>query len=73
MQAESGMKTVLRDSGFAEEDMQRSILLYEAGEMKEFIRCLRKQRCVLMDEMHESQKRIDRLDSLIRQTERKRK
>ena len=40
--------------------------LYEAGSYKEMIHQMRKQRCELVDEMHESQRKVDRMDFLIR-------
>ena len=42
--------------------------LFEAGNTREMLRRMKLQRCELVDEMHESQRRLDRLDYLIRQT-----
>ena len=42
---------------------------WEAGRARDLIRHLRICRCELMDILHESQKRVDRVDTLIRQIE----
>jgi hypothetical protein len=38
-----------------------------AGQREDAIRCLRRHRCTLMDLLHESQGRVDRLDLLLRE------
>ena len=43
--------------------------LYRAGRLEELKKALRKQRCVLMDELLESQRKVDRIDTVIRQIE----
>lgn len=43
--------------------------LYDTGRIEDLIRYLKKCRCSLMDEMHESQRRVDRMDILIRKAE----
>ena len=43
--------------------------LYRAGRLEELKKTLRKRRCALMDEVHESQKKVDRIDTVIRQIE----
>ena len=43
--------------------------LYRAGRLEELKKTLRKQRCALMDEVHESQRKVDRIDTVIRQIE----
>ncbi|MBR1773761.1 MAG: hypothetical protein IJ749_07650 [Eubacterium sp.] len=43
--------------------------LYEEGQMQELIKCLKKCRCSLVDEMHESQRKVDRIDLIIRLAE----
>ena len=59
----------LYDAGFQPEVIEMAERLWEAGRTKDLIRHLRICRCELMDILHESQKRVDRLDTLIRQTE----
>ena len=43
--------------------------LCRAGRLEELKKALRKQRCALMDEVHESQRKVDRIDTVIRQIE----
>ena len=59
----------LSDTGFKQEVIEMAERLWEAGRTKDLIRHLRICRCELMDILHESQKRVDRVDTLIRQTE----
>ena len=58
----------LSDSGFKQEVIEKAERLWEAGRARDLIRHLRLCRCELMDILHESQKRVDRVDTLIRQT-----
>ena len=41
--------------------------MYEEGDTDTLLRDLRKCRCHLMDELHDSQKKVDNMDFLIRQ------
>ena len=41
--------------------------MYEEGDTDTLLRDLRKCRCHLIDELHESQKKVDNMDFLIRQ------
>ncbi len=59
----------LTDNGCSEEGTSRAKALYEAGDMEGLVKHLRKCRCDLVEEMHESQRRVDRMDYLIRQTQ----
>jgi len=58
----------LSDAGCGEEELQKARQLYEAGDTQALIRYFRKCRCNLMEKLHESQRKVDRLDFLIRQT-----
>ena len=58
----------LSDAGCGSEELQKAKQLYEAGDTEALIRYFRKCRCSRMDELHESQRKVDRLDYLIRQT-----
>ena len=60
----------LSDAGLSQEAIEKAERLWEAGRARDLIRHLRLCRCELMDILHESQKRVDRVDTLIRQTER---
>ena len=48
---------------------EEDLLLCRAGRLEELKKALRKRRCVLMDELHESQRKVDRIDMVIRQIE----
>ena len=61
----------LKDAGFTKEAMGEAVRLCEAGQKEELVRFLRVKRCDLIEELHESQKRIDRFDYMIRQTEKR--
>lgn len=43
--------------------------MYEGGNTKQALQMMRKDRCRLLDEFHEIGRKLDRLDYLIRKTE----
>lgn len=47
--------------------------LFEAGYTSEVLRRMRLQRCELVDEMHRSQRKVDRMDYLIHTQEKRMK
>ena len=57
----------LTDSGCSAEGTRRAKALYEAGDMDGLVKYLRKCRCDLVEEMHDSQRKVDRMDYMIRQ------
>ncbi len=59
----------LSDNGCSREGTSRAKALYEAGDMDGLVKYLRKCRCALVEEMHDSQRKVDRMDYLIRQTQ----
>lgn len=59
----------LSDIGCTEEQKRTARKLYDLGQNAELIRYLKKCRCGLIDEMHESQRKVDRMDYLIWTTE----
>ena len=59
----------LSDAGCGSGELKKAEQLYEAGDADALIRHFRKCRCELMEELHKSQRRVDCLDYLIRQTE----
>ena len=63
----------LSDAGCSAETAERIGTLYEAGSYDEMLRRMKVQRCVLVDEMHESQRKVDRMDFLIRDQEKRMK
>ena len=59
----------LSDAGCSTEAAERISRLCEAGSYDEALHQMKVQRCVLIDEMHESQRKVDRMDYLIRKAE----
>ena len=64
----STLKACMEDAGIRQDAITKAIELYESDAHDELVRFLRIQRCELVDEMHESQRRVDRMDYLIRQS-----
>ncbi len=60
--------TNLSDAGCGSEELAKAEQLYEAGDAEALLRYFRKCRCRRMEELHESQRKVDCLDFLIRQT-----
>ncbi len=63
----------LSDAGCSAETAKRIGSLYEAGSFDEVLHQMKLQRCLLVGEMHESQRRVDRMDFLIRDQEKQMK
>ena len=59
----------MSDAGCSGADIVRVRSLYEAGLDDDIVRCLRRCRCDLMEELHRSQRRVDCMDQLIRAAE----
>ncbi len=53
-------------AGCSDEALARVSALHEVGFDREILSCLRKCRCELMDQLHETQRQVDRMDQLIR-------
>ena len=60
-------------AGCSTETAQRIGTLYESGSYSEMLHQMKKQRCVLLEQMHESQRKVDRMDFLIRGQEKQMK
>ena len=60
--------TNLKDAGCGSGEVEKAKQLYESGDAKALLRYFRKCRCLRMEELHESQRKVDCLDFLIRQT-----
>ena len=60
------MKQCMEDSGCSAAAITRAKNFYQAGAVNDLIRCLRSCRCDALEEIHEKQKKLDRLDMLIR-------
>ena len=63
------MKQNLSDAGCSEIVIGEITRLYESGRVQDALQKMKKDRCRLMDELHESGRKVDCLDFLIRQTE----
>ena len=62
------LKECMEDSGCSALAIRHAEDLYQMGAVEELIRCLRACRCDALEELHEKQKQLDRLDLLIRNT-----
>lgn len=60
----------LLDAGCTEDSVLAVERLYRAGQLGDALRQVKVIRCDLMDELHQSQRKVDCLDYLIRQMER---
>jgi len=67
------MKVSLADAGCSVSDVSEIIRMYENGSIKNALHLMKKSRCVLMDELHESGRKVDCLDLLIRRMEKEMK
>ena len=73
MSAKEQLIQGLSDAGCSVETAERIGTLYEAGSYGEVLHQMKVQRCMLIDRMHESQRRVDRMDFLIRNQEKQMK
>ena len=64
-----GLKRNLEDAGCDSSTSEAIRRLYANHRVDDAVRALRKHWCNLMDALHESQERVDRLDYLIRSME----
>ena len=62
------LMTTLSDIGFGPETIIQAEALLACGQGEALYRYLRLCRCDLMDDLHRSQKRVDLMDHLLRQT-----
>ena len=58
----------LTDVGFGATDVEKAEKLFRTGRSEELILYLRQCRCDLLEQLHASRKRVDRIDYLIRRT-----
>ncbi len=66
---EHAVKRNLLDAGCSDESAVLVAQLVQAGRLTDALHEMKVIRCDLMDELHQSQRRVDCLDYLIRQTE----
>ena len=64
----TSMRECMADAGCSEATIRRAEPFYQNGSAEDLIRCLRSCRCDALEEIHEKQKQLDRLDRLIRET-----
>ncbi len=65
---ETELTDCLADAGFDGDTTSEAVRLYKTGSRDELKQYLRSKRCDLIEQMHESQRKIDRFDYVIRQT-----
>jgi len=73
MTEEEQLAQGLADAGCSAEWTERICALYRSADYAEMLRTMRRARCLLMDAMHESQRRVDRMDFLIHSQETQRR
>ena len=71
MEAEIGLRECMAEIGCAPETIRRAERLWELGATGELIHCLRSCRCDALEELHEKQRKLDRLDKLIRNAQKR--
>lgn len=64
----TSLRECMSDAGCSETRIRRAEQFYRRGSTEDLIRCLRSCRCDALEEIHEKQKQLDRLDKLIRET-----
>ncbi len=69
MRRESTVRRNLLDAGCGDASAAFVDQLVQSGRMRDALHEMRVIRCDLIERLHESQRRVDRLDYLIRQTE----
>ncbi len=72
MQAETA-RQCMTDIGLSKENADYVTALLNAGRRDEARKRLRVLRCKMMDELHNCQRKVDQLDWLIRETEKRSK
>ena len=66
---ERTLTACLADAGFDGDTVREAVRIYKTGSKNDLKQYLRSKRCDLIEQMHESQKRIDRFNYVIRQTD----
>ena len=62
------IKGCMEESGCSAAAIRRAETLFREGAVEDLLRCLRVCRCDALEQMHEKQRQLDRLDMLIRDT-----
>ena len=66
---ETELISCLSDGGFDGATVREAVRLYKCGNRNDLKQYLKSKRCDLIEQMHKSQRRIDRFDYVIRQTD----
>ena len=64
----ASMRECMTDAGCSEATLRQAEHFYQNGSAEDLIRCLRSCRCDALEEIHEKQRQLDKLDRLIRET-----
>ena len=67
------LRTNLADAGCSGAEADRILRMYESGSRKAALQQMKKSRCRLMEQLHESGRKVDCMDFLIRSTEKEMK
>lgn len=57
----------MKDADCGEKTIKKVCRLYAQGRIEDAVKVLRRHRCSLMEQLHESQGKVDCLDFLVRQ------
>ena len=68
MNYEEALKAGLEETGTDNDIIRLAVELYRCGQDNDLVKLLKAQRCDLVEEMHESQRKVDRIDYLIRRS-----
>lgn len=63
------LKQSLSDAGCGNEATETILERFESGSIDEMVRLLKKERCRAMDEYHESGRKVDCMDFMLRKIE----
>ena len=63
----TALTVCLTEAGFDRDTLDEAVRIFESGNKNDLKQFLRSKWCDLIEQIHESQKRIDRVDFLIRQ------
>ncbi len=70
---EDNLKRILVDAGCLMENIERILKNFEAGHRDDMLKLIKKERTRAMDEYHESGRKVDRMDFVIRNLEKEMK
>ena len=63
------IRRILSDSGCQEGVLEKILRMWEEGDKKDALWLMKRDRCRLMEEMHDKGRKVDCLDLLIRNAE----